>query len=142
MKLTVDLGKAHAVYDQRAGKYLGKKRNVTFDLPRYEPVMLSILPEPVEGLTITAPAGAKRGGLLKVKLALKGEALGDAHAFRVRVIGPDGKELPPLTRTLAAPKGKVAWDVPIAVSDPAGSYTLVVRDIATGTSARQKLDVR
>ncbi len=142
MKLTVDLGKAHAVYDQRAGKYLGKKRNVTFDLPRYEPVMLSILPEPVEGLTITAPAGAKRGGLLKVKLALKGEALGDAHAFRVRVIGPDGKELPPLTRTLAAPKGQVAWDVPIAVSDPAGSYTLVVRDIATGTSARQKLDVR
>jgi len=142
MSLKIDLGKAQAVYDQRAGKYLGRRRYVTVDLPKYAPVILSILPEPVGGLTIAAPDGAKRGQLVKVNLGLKGKALGETHAFRVRVLGPDGKELPVLTQSLIAPKGQAAWQVPIAVSDPAGEYTLHARDIATGVAAERKLKVR
>jgi hypothetical protein len=142
MQLKLDLGKAHAVYDQRAGKYLGKRRNLSLDLPKYEPLILSILPEPVDALTITGPAEAKPGELIAVKLALKGEILGDTHALRVRVFGPDRKELRILTRTLAADKGKVTWQVPIAASDPAGEYRLVVRDMATGVSAEHKLTVK
>ena len=142
VRLKIDLGQAQGVYDQRAGKSLGRRRHVEVNLPKYAPVVLTILPEPVEGLTITAPAEAKRGGLVKVNLALKGKALGDAHAFRVRVESPDGKELTMLTRTLAGAKGRAAWEVPIAVSDPAGEYTLHARDVATGVAAVRKLKVR
>ncbi len=142
MKLKLDLGKARAVYDQRTGKYLGKRRNITFDVPQYEPVIFSILPEPVESMTITAPAAAKRGGLVKATLTLKGKALGDTHAFRVSVLGPDGKELRMLSRTLVAGKGRAGWTVPIAASDPAGEYTLRARDVATGLAAEHKLKVK
>ena len=141
-KLTVDVGARFAVYNLRTGKYLGKRRNVSGSVPRHGPVLLTILPEPVEGLDITAAPAAKPGQLVKVKLKLRGKALGDTHAFRVRVVGPDGKELRVLTRTLAAPKGAVVWELPIAVSDPAGKYTLHARDIATGVSAKRKLTVR
>ena len=142
MKLNLDLGSAHAVYDQRAGKYIGKRRNVTFDLAEYHPTVLSILPEPVQGMSISSPAAAKRGELVKARLKLQGERLGETHAFRVGVVGPDGKELRMLTRTLAAPRGHVEWNVPFAVSDPAGEYTLHARDVATGVAAEAKITVR
>jgi len=141
MKLKVALDRPCAVYDQRAGKLLGQTDGVTVEVPKYEPVVLAILPEPVEGLSISAPAGARRGELVTAGLKLKAPKLGDTHAFRVGVIGPDGKELRALTRTLAAPRNATTWEVPIAVSDPAGEYTLKARDIATGTAAEVKLTV-
>jgi hypothetical protein len=141
MKLKLDLGRAHAVYDQRSGKYFGKRRNVAVELPKYEPVVLAILPEPVEGLSISAPAEAKRGELVTARLKLRAPKLGDTHAFRVHVIGPDGKEMRMLTQTLTAPRGAATWEVPIAVSDPAGGYRLQARDIATGAAAEATLTV-
>jgi hypothetical protein len=49
------------------------------------------------------------------------------HAFHVKVLGPDGKEVRPLQQNILAPKGQTVWHVPFAVSDPAGEYTLVAR---------------
>ena len=141
MKIKVAFGAESAVYDQRAGKYLGMKTDLTIDLAEYQPTVLTLLPAKIEGLTITAPGSAKRGGLVKAKLKLSAPALGDVHVFRVQVHGPDGKELRMLTRKLLAPKGAATWSIPLAVSDPAGTYTLHVRDVATGVTARHELKV-
>lgn len=141
LKLKVDLGRQMAVYDQRAGKYLGNRRNVIFPLGKYEPTILTILPEPVKAMTVTAPKRAKRGGLVEVKLALDGATLGDTHAFRVRLLDPKGKEVRPLTANLPAAKGRATWKVPIAASDPPGEYTLEARDVPTGTTGTHKIAV-
>jgi len=140
--LTVDLGGEYAVYDQRQGRLLGKKRAVTLDLAAYEPTVLSILPEPVKGLSIAAESETKRGDLITAKIELRGPRLGDYHAFRVVVLGPDGNEMAMLTQTLPAPRANAQWQFPIALSDPPGTYTLRVRDVATGTQAEHKLSVR
>jgi hypothetical protein len=139
MSLSVDLGSKHAVYDQRAGKLLGQMDSVTVDVARYEPTVLAILPEAIEELSIEGVRRAERGSLVKVKLELTGSTLGDTHAFHVSVSGPDGELLPVLTQTLVAPDGQTAWDIPIALSDPLGQYTLDVKDMATGVSARHQL---
>jgi len=142
MEIDVDLGARSAVYNQRTGEYLGSRRNVTVDLPEHKPVILAVLPGKVQGMAITAPTSAKRGSLVKASLKLDAPAVGDRHTFRVKVAGPDGKELRMLTQTLLAPKGKAVWELPIAASDPAGEYTLEARDVATGVKATRKLVVR
>jgi len=142
IKLTVALGARHAVYDQRAGKYLGKVESVTVDLATYEPTVLAILPEPIEKVSVSTARDAQRGELVKATLKLDGPRIGTTHAFRVDVLAPDGKPMPILTRTLVAPKGQAVWEFPIAVSDPAGQYTLRVRDVATGMRVEQSLTVR
>ena len=140
--LKVDLGGEYAVYDQRQGRFLGKKRVVTLDLAAHQPTVLSILPEPVKDLSIAVGSEAKRGDLITAKLELRGPTLGDYHAFRVVVLGEDGHEMTMLTQTLLAPRGKAQWQFPIALSDPPGTYTLRVRDVATGVQAEHKLSVR
>jgi len=142
MKLKVALGGTFAVYDQRAGKLLGKTDAVTVALDQYQPTILTLLPEPVEEMTLSAPAEAARGTLVRTRLKLVAPKLGKTHAFRVRVLAPDGKELRVLTRTLSAPGGAVAWEFPLALTDPAGSYALHVRDVATGARAEARLSVR
>ena len=142
LDLTVKLGGEFAVYDTRTGKYLGKKSAVEFSLDKYQPTILTLLPEPVEALKIDTAREATGGALLDVKLTLVAPRVGGTHTFRLLVKGPGGKEIRPLTRTLVATKGQVACQVPVAVSDPKGEYTLCARDIATGASAEQKVVVK
>jgi hypothetical protein len=142
LKLTVDLEGTHAVYNQRTGQFLGKQRKVMVDVPKYEPVILAMLPEPAKGLTITADRQASRGDLVTATLKLDGRRIGNVHAFHVKVLGPDGKEIRPLQENILAPKGQATWKVPFAVTDPPGEYTLQVRDVATGISAQHKLAVK
>ncbi len=141
-KLTVNLERKQAVYNQRTGEFLGKEKSVTVDLPKYEPVILALLPEPVKGLTMSAAQQAKRGDLVSVSLKLDGKKLGDEHAFHVKVLSPDGKEIRPVEQNILAPKGQAVWKVPFAVNDPAGQYTLQARDVATGVKAEQKITVQ
>lgn len=151
VKLTVAFNGKHAVYDQRNGKFLGKTESVTVDLPKFEPVILAILPEELKALTVSAAAHAMRGDLLPATIKLDGKRLGDAHAFHVKVLSPEGKELRPLTQNLLITKHKGllpakeikgVWKVPFALSDSAGDYTLIVRDAATGLTAQQKVTVK
>jgi len=142
MELRVQLPQRCAVYDLRARKYLGMRRTVTVPLGKYVPTILTMLPEPVKAVRLIAPARARLGQLVRVRIHIDGPKLGDVHAVRVRVLNPAGEELEMLTRTLLAKKGVAKWVFPLALSDPTGSYTLCVRDIPTGLSAEAKLEVR
>jgi hypothetical protein len=141
MSFSLDLGAKYAVYDQRTGKLLGQMESVPVTLATYEPTVLAILPEAVEALSMEGADRVEKGDLVKVKLELVGPSLGDTHAFRVTVLGPDGKLLPVLTQTLVAPNGQAIWYIPIALSDPPGQYTLDAKDVATGVSAQHRLTV-
>ena len=143
LTVKVGLGAKSAVYDQRAGKLLAKDAD-SVDVPvdKYQPTMLTILPAPVEALKLEAPASVAPGTLVEAKAALVAPKLGDVHAFRVRVAGPDGKELMMLRQNITAPKGQATFKFAIALSDPVGQYTLSVQDVATGTKAEHKVDVK
>jgi hypothetical protein len=142
LALTVNFEGKRAVYDERTGKLLGSGKSVTVDLPKYEPVILAILPDVPKGMTISAAKEAKRGDLVAATLKLEGKKTGDEHAFHVKVFSPDGKEVRPLQQNILAPKGQTVWNVPFAVSDPVGEYTLVARDSATGMEAKEMITIK
>jgi hypothetical protein len=141
MTVSVHLRGKHAVYDQRKGELLGRENNVTVDLATYEPTVLAILPEAIETLSIRGAERARRGDLVKLELELIGESLGRTHTFRVTVLGPERRPLGVLTQTLVAPMGRATWELPIALNDPTGFYTLKARDVATGIPAEHRLTV-
>jgi hypothetical protein len=140
--LKVDFPADVAVYNTREGKFLGMQKNFTVTLDKYQPSIFTILPKPVGTLKLEAPKEAKPGELVAVKLALEGTKPGNFHAFRVEALGPDGNAVQVLTATLSAPGGTVVWNVPFAMSDKPGDYTLNIRDVATGTKATHKLALK
>ena len=140
-ELKVDFGAPSALYDVRRGEYLGLKREWIGTVDEREPVILSALPEPVKGISIRAPGRAKGGEVVSVMLELEGRRLGDSHAFRVQMFDGDGQELTMLTRNLAGPRGTCTWELPLAVDLKKGTYSLRVREIATGVRAERPLQV-
>ncbi|HYK87519.1 MAG TPA: beta-galactosidase trimerization domain-containing protein, partial [Acidobacteriota bacterium] len=142
LELKVDFGKIMALYDTRRGEFLGNRRDYTIKVDKIQPTILTVLSQPVQSLTIEAPHQAKAGDLVEVQLQLLGTIPGSTHALRVALQDPSGNELRMLTRNLAAPDGKVVWEAPLAADAPRGVYTLVVRDIATGTKTERPLVIR
>ncbi|MHC4712754.1 MAG: beta-galactosidase trimerization domain-containing protein [Planctomycetota bacterium] len=136
LEVVINVGARRAVYDQREGRFLGSTDKIEVEVPQYEPRILAILPNEVEGVEIGAPEKATAGEMLEAHLAVVGAKEVLPHALRLRVLGPDGEELPEHTRTLMAGGGKALWRVPFALSDSEGRYTLVARDLVTGAEAQ------
>lgn len=139
MDLVIDFGNERAVYDTLNGEFIGMKTKVAFSLDKWKPTLFTVLDAPIECLQISASTEAKRGQFMSAQLRLSVKNPGNVHVFRAMIIGPDGNELDMYTVNLLAPKGQVEWRIPFAVNDPAGEYTLCVRDIPTGIHAEHKI---
>jgi hypothetical protein len=142
LELKVEFGNLVALYDTRTGASLGSVREYRFPLDKIQPTILTVLPEPLRGLTLSGPETATPGEMLKIDLQLLGLEPAAPHTLRVQVMDPGGKELAMLTRNLSAPNGRAIWELPLAINLAKGRYTLVARDIATGTRAGRALTVR
>jgi hypothetical protein len=139
LELRVDFGKTVALYDQRKGRFLGNRKEYVFPLDKIQPTILTILPAGAAPLSIAAPDIARPGDLVEVRL---GAEAGSTRVYRVRVLDPAGAEVAVHTANLAAPRGRVRWELPIAASMKPGRYTLQARDLATGTAAQHVLTVK
>ncbi|MHC4715957.1 MAG: beta-galactosidase [Planctomycetota bacterium] len=146
-RVTVRFGGAREVYNIRAGKYLGRVRSDAATLDPVAPLCYALLPYKVTAIEVDAPASAKPGQIVPVKLAVAAKARAGArlqlarHVLRVDVIGPDGKGRTYYSRNLDTVAGRAEMSVPLALNDPVGEWRLRVKDVATGTTAERTVRV-
>ena len=123
---------------------LGKARLETVTLDPIDPQLYTFLPYRVTGVRISAPPAGKPGKTVPVKLTIEASAPAARlarHVLRVDVLGPEGKERTFYSRNLETEAGIAKMDIPLALNDPPGKWTLRVSDIATGTTAEGTLEV-
>lgn len=136
-------GQASHVYDVRAGRYLGHVAEARAVLAPGETMLYACLPYRVESLDVSLPADAAAGDSLKVKAAVRGEATvtGD-HVFHLELLGPEGKSIDHYARNVLAARGQCELSIPLARNDPAGQWTIRVRDVLSGVSFKGTTQVR
>ena len=135
--VTVSFPKKSHVYDVRAGKYLGFRDSLDTDLS-YQAHVYARLPYQVKAILLDAQGQASRQAPAVIKIAVQtssGQPL-PGHVFHLRVLSPGGEELPWYTRSVVAESGAVEVTIPWALNDPAGRYTVLVRDVASGVTAQ------
>lgn len=126
-------GKSH-VFDVRAGKYLGFVDQLNTDIS-YQAQLYARLPYRVQSLALGGSPAA-----LRIAVKTTGGRPGPGHVFEVRVLALDRRELPWYAQQVAAVDGSATVEVPWALND-AGKYTVVVRDVASGVTARREVTV-
>jgi hypothetical protein len=129
----VRLGTPAHLYDMRAREYLGEGGATTVTLGRGETAMLALLPYIVTGITIAGDGTAQR-----VEIEAAGEITD--HVLHVTVRDPDGNLASAYTRNVAAPRGVADLHIPLALSDPAGRWTLTVGDVLSGVERSAGFD--
>ena len=122
------------VYDLRAGRYLGEGRTFDITLPAQDAQMLAVLPYRVNGLSLAIGA-AKAGQIVEISINVKAATTPGLHCFRLEVVSPAGKLIEWLAQNVIGKAGQATAAIPFAVNDPVGTYSVHVRDVATGLRA-------
>ncbi|MDD5707140.1 MAG: hypothetical protein PHR35_14550, partial [Kiritimatiellae bacterium] len=136
--VAVEFGVKGHIYDMRAGKYCGLLDKVETALEPTYGKAFSVLPYLVK--KIRAKIGAVKRGedlVAHVELVADGKIEADeTHFLQVMAFGPDGKEVTAMRRFVGIRVGKGEVRLPIAVDDPSGRWTVVLKDMATGLTQR------
>jgi hypothetical protein len=129
------------VYDVRAAKLLGMKKQITVQLEPFDPTVLSISPVPLPGLMVSAPPRLGRGQSGQVGLSFSGFTPAANHVFRVEVVDPAGKIAPQYSGNVLAPAGKADKLLPLALNDQPGNWTIRVKDQLSGQVQTKSIEV-
>lgn len=128
------------VYDVRAGRYLGRRDQLSLDLRAGIAHLYALLPSEVREVELRAPDKAAPGETVRYAATIKlASGAPGRHVVRVTVAGPDGKERPWYARNLLADNGRVVGEFTFALDDQPGTWTITARDVASGVSAARVL---
>lgn len=130
--VTIDFGRKANVYDVRAGKYLGEVSSHKTQMTPGVAQLYALLPYKVSQVNVQATAPKGEPVVYTAKVAATGAPV--AHVLRVEVVGPDGKERPWYAKNLTTAQGTAQGTINLALSDEPGTWKIVARDVATGTT--------
>jgi hypothetical protein len=129
------------VYDVRARKAAGSRRELQVTLDPYEPAILAIAPSAVPELAMATPARVRRGEAAELGFSFAAATPAALHVLHVDVVNPSGETVAWYSGNLLAREGRASKLVPIAVNDPAGRWEIRVRDLLTGQSKASAIEV-
>ncbi len=115
---------AHWV-DIRAGKTLGAADTHDFQLDPYMPSIFAVFPGPLQPFT----AKVEHDQLVIAPFAGAGM---ETYVYHLAFIGPDGKERLPYRANVACGVAGGSFELPLALNDMAGTWTVRIREVATG----------
>ncbi len=144
--ITVTLPEMAIVYDVREGKQIGDGWTDTWttQISRGTPRLYALLSYEVAAVEATVPAAAAAGGTVPVEVAVQvdpGEA--KFHVVHLAVYAP-GSDRPhrQYSQNVECPGGKGQASIPFALNDTPGTWRLVARDVASGTTVDKTLELR
>ncbi len=129
------------LYDVRASKSLGKKKQVTVQLDPYEPTVFTVSPIEMPMLILNAPARLGRGETGEFGLSFFGASPAALHVIHVDVIDPSGKIASQYSGNLLAPAGRAAKLLPLALNDRSGRWEIRAKDLLTGQTKVSVVEV-
>jgi hypothetical protein len=118
-------------YDVRAGKALGRVKEVPIALGPYEPALIAFSPEPVTPIRITGPARIERGSTANI-------GLDRAAVVHVDIVSPTGAIVPHYSGNGV---GKASFSIPFAMNDAPGKWTIRVKDTLSGATQTATIEV-
>jgi hypothetical protein len=142
-RVTVRFPAGYEVYDVRAGEHLGSVTAAEAELGEGELLLLALLPSRVESIDLTVPdAEVAVGDVFSARARVQvEEGRPGRHVLHTMVTAPDGQQRWYYEEDLATERGSEIAHVPLALDDPAGTWRLQVRDVASGVSAETSFEV-
>lgn len=128
-------------YDVRAGKELGRKKQLSLTVDPYQPTIIAFSPTRLPALNVTAPAKVARGEIARLAISLRGTTSAAVHVLHLNVTNPAGEMVRYHSGNLFAPGGSAEKSLPMAVDAPAGKWSVSVRDLLSGQEQSTSFEV-
>jgi hypothetical protein len=137
---TVIFNSSAYTYDLDEGTYLGFGDRLDMHMSRHTYRTLARLPYRVLGVAVTAAPSLVLGRSLStsVQIQTAGQTPGQ-HMIRIDVVDPDGNAIPYMSREVPIASGLVSIEIPTALNDPVGRWTVIASDLLTGTQGQAQV---
>jgi hypothetical protein len=130
------------VVDVRAGKSLGRKKELSLTLNPYEPAIYTCSMAPFPEMRLSAPTRVTRGASAHIGISFSAPTPAAMHILHVDVSDPSSNVVEYYSGNLRAPAGTAEKLLPVALTDQAGQWTITVKDILTGQVQKAVIEVR
>ena len=136
----LDLQQPLHVYDLKARQDLGQQQAVSLTLTPHRAMFYALSPQPLTAVELKASPTVSPGSLQRVTVTA---SLPEGQqAVKVQVKLPDGSAADWVDTVVVADKQGVVVDVPVALNDPRGTWTVDATELYTGTTATVPFGVR
>lgn len=144
LAFTLRLAAPRYLYESRSGKSYGKVEEISDTLVRGLPKVYAALPYEVASVRADAPEEARPGEAVEINVTVNagGAARVGTHVVNLSVRGPDGRERALYGHNLLAREGQGKAVIPFAFNDPAGEWTITLRDAASGVRTTRHITLR
>jgi Beta-galactosidase len=129
------------VYDMRAAKDLGKRKEISVTVQPYEPTILAISPLALPELRLSAPDRASRGQNLELGVRFASPSVAASHIIHIDVVNPAGQTVDSYSGNLIAPSGVASKTIPLALNDATGRWQIRAHDLLTGQNKSVSFEV-
>ncbi len=137
---TLVIAEPRHVYDCQDGTYFGLTSRFTAKAADRAADVFALLPYKVTGLSLAAAKATRRGERLAVPVVLHVEGgIPLRHVVHVAVLEPDGVAADHYSQNVVVTGGNAVFEIPFALNDPLGVWTLKARDAATGVSGQCRI---
>jgi hypothetical protein len=140
-RVRIPLREAGHVYELARRLHFGQTDVAEVDMRDQPYGLLAVMPYRVESLQIE-PGAARRGQPLSVHLVLPGVKQPVRHVVHLEVRRPDGSVHLPLTQNVVLEDGRWHGTLPLALNDPAGTWTITAGEAVSGVTVERKLEVK
>ncbi len=135
------LPNAMYLYDTMASKELGFKKEITLTVGPYDPTILVASDTPLPQMQVSAPEQAQRGTIANIAIHAAGSQA-DLDIFHVEMVDPKGNRHVFYSGNVIARQGAGVKSIPFAVNDTPGKWTIAVRDVMSGQSVQQTVNLQ
>jgi hypothetical protein len=135
------LPNAMYVYDTMASKDLGLKKELTLTVGPYDPTILVASDTPLPEMQVSVPEQVQRGTIANVAIHTAASQA-DLSIFHVDVLDPQGNRQTFYSGNVIARQGAGVKAIPFAVNDAPGKWTIDVRDVMSGQSVHQSVNLQ
>lgn len=140
-RVRVQLREGGHVYELARRLDCGQTDTAEVDMRDRPYALLAVMPYRVESLQIEVSA-SQRGQPLVVGLALPAARQPVRHVVHLEVRQPDGTVNLPLTQNVVVQNGRWQGTLPLALNDPAGTWTITAGETVSGVTAEAKVEVK
>ncbi|MHB1935684.1 MAG: beta-galactosidase [Acidobacteriaceae bacterium] len=129
------------LYDTMARKELGQKKDLTLTVDPYDPTILVASDTPLPQMQVSVPERVQRGSVANIAIHA-GPSPADLSIFHVEVRDPEGNLQRFYSGNVIARQGAGVKSIPFAANDAPGKWTVDVRDVMSGQSVQQTMDLQ
>jgi len=129
------------VYNVREGRDLGETDTLTTPLAPGEARLYCLAPAALPAPRLEVLSAGRPGEPLTFRVSRASDGPVGAQVFRLTVRGPDGVERPDYAQNLLVTDAPLESHFRLALNDPPGTWSLAVRDVASGQETRVEAEV-